>query len=54
MSAFVWLSIPVVATIVAIIYFGFVGRKRRPVDSSSVAKYEKFRAVMNRQNHPEP
>lgn len=53
MSAFVWLAIPVVATIAAIIYFGFTGRKRKPVDASSVATYEKFQAVMNRQNHPE-
>lgn len=52
MSAFVWLSIPVVATVLAIIYFGLAGRKRRPVDSDSVAHYEKFQAAMNRKNEP--
>lgn len=54
MSVFVWLSIPVIATIIAIVYFGFVGRKRKPVDSSSVANYEKFQEVMKRKNQPEP
>jgi hypothetical protein len=54
MSAFVWLAIPVVATIIAIIYFGFTGRKRAPIDSNSVADHEKFQAAMRRQNPPKP
>jgi len=54
MSVFVWLSIPVIATILAILYFWLTGRKRRPVDSTSVATYKKFQAVMNRQNLPKP
>jgi hypothetical protein len=44
----------VVATISAIIYFGWTGRKRRPVDSDSVAAYNRFQAAMNRQNHRKP
>jgi hypothetical protein len=54
MSAFVWLSIPVVATICAIIFFGIKGRKRTPVDSNSVANHEKFQAAMKRQNPQKP
>jgi len=49
-STLIWLIIPVGATIGAIVYFGWTGRKRPPIDSNSVAAHEKFRAAMKRQN----
>ncbi|HUW78050.1 MAG TPA: hypothetical protein VMV52_04790 [Candidatus Nanopelagicaceae bacterium] len=54
MSAFVWLSIPVVSTICAIVFFDLIGRKRPPLDSNSVAEHEKFQAAMKRQNLKKP
>ncbi len=55
MQAIVWWIIPVVATVVAVVWVSIANRPRPPADTTdSVAEHERFRAAMERTLHRAP
>ncbi len=55
MQAIVWWIIPVVATVIAVVWVSIANRPRPPADTSdSVAEHERFRAAMERTLHRAP